>query len=182
MAIRKTDRKTQMMDAGTALFSAREGIGMAIGYVRRKMEEAGGEVANINEVSQDVIPTTTGDFDLFMDFSTPWRSRYISAKVEDAGEGGTDADGEPMRRYAAVFKEGNRTAPLRAACHILVIAGLILTPITVGILFPDLANFVLTVLCLVAAGYTAYRWIVPSKVSQKKVAAIQRALREGNGK
>jgi len=169
MSIRKTDRKAQMMDAGTALFEAQEGIGMAIGHVRRKME-AYGEVANANETSADVVPDTTGDFDLFLDFSTPWRSRYISCKVEAAGEAGEAPGGEPLHRYAAVFKEGNRSTHLRAGAHVLLIAGL------VGVALSGVAGWLGGVAAFFLAGFVAYRWIVPSAASQRTMQSLQRDI------
>lgn len=182
--MKRMDRKAQMMDAGTALFESKEGFGTSLGQVKAEMKRFGKvyEVSTGDEeadkfhdsvISPAELPESTDRCDLFLDFSSPWRNRYISCLFEDAGDTGKrTADGEHIRRYAATFKEGNTSTPLRAGVHIgliviiavLVVSGLVSGAVSVvaGIL-----------LCFLVV----YSWLTPSKDSQAIVKGIEAALR-----
>lgn len=94
--MKKIDVKTQMMDAGIAYFKSGDSFGAVIGSVKAQLGRFG-TVLTVGEdggafdrvVSQDALPRSTGPADFFMVHSTPWRSRYISCKVEDAGSADT---------------------------------------------------------------------------------------------
>jgi len=150
------DRKAQMMDAGTALFSSGEEFGPTIGRVMAEMAVYG-KVFKPSEIDPEILPFSTGRCDLFLDWSTPWRYRYISALVEDV-------PGEGERRYAVTFKEGNRSTPLRAGVHILLI-----------LCFLSLffwGNAWLGICGVAAACLTAYRWVAPSRKAVRVVRAL----------
>ena len=108
------------------------------------------------------------------DASTPWRIRYIACKVEDAGSTGrTDAEDREIRRYAAVFTEGNKSSGLRNAAFLLaafsILAGIALLPYP---WYSDVAGAVLVLVVLLAA-------LRPSRNALLTVRHIQKTLREG---
>ena len=158
--------KVQMMDAGMTLFQSGQGFGNTLGQVKAEMEEYG-KVLKANDMENVHVPESTGVYDLFMDWSTVWRVRYISCRLESAGE---MPDGTP--RYAASFKEGNRSTFLRgtvmtvlllvAACAVFFVSGIVYT----------LAGLLL-------AAVTAYVWLSPSAVAQKTVSALMEKLSAG---
>ncbi len=110
--------KTQMMDAGMTLFTSEKPFGTVLGGIKMEMSKYGA-VRRANEISAEEIPDTTGECDLFVDWSTPLRWRAISCRLEDAGPAGTNAEGAELRRYAASFKEGNKN---RVAKVVIVLA------------------------------------------------------------
>ena len=101
------DKKVQMMDAGMVLFTSEKPFGTVLGGIKAELTKLG-KVKRANEISPDELPDTTGECDLFVDWSTPLRWRAISCRLEDAGLVGTNADGEETRRYALCVKEGNK--------------------------------------------------------------------------
>ena len=88
--------KTQMMDAGMALFTSEKPFGTVLGGIKMEMSKYGA-VRRANEISAEEIPDTTGECDLFVDWSTPLRWRAISCRLEDAGPAGTNAEGAELR-------------------------------------------------------------------------------------
>ena len=86
------DKKAQMMDAGMVLFPSDEPFGRVLGMVKTAMTPYG-KVWRKTDLEGSVLPDSLPEFDLFLDRSTPWRKRYISAWVSDAGDG----------RYALTF-------------------------------------------------------------------------------
>lgn len=183
----KIDRKAQMMDAGTALFESEKGFGTSLGQVKAEMktfgkvydvtddpsEIANGGKFNENMVSLHDLPVSTSDCDLFLDFSTIWRKRYISCKFEDAGTTGKyTSDGEEIRRYAATFKEGNRSSHLRAGTHIVLILFMIIAMIS---------GTAKGAICITAGIllilFVVFDWMTPSKDSQHAVKHIEAAIR-----
>lgn len=169
------DQKTQMMDAGTVLFPFPGGFGSALGTVKALMKEYG-RVLTVSEAAvpdafQDSVdpaglPPSTAACDLFLDYSTPWRHRYVSCLLEDAGPGEGD-----VRRYAAVFKQGDRSTPLRAAVHLLlIVAGGVLV-------FLPVTGFAGVLAGLALAALAAYGWIVPSRKALRVLHDIQDRLR-----
>lgn len=158
--------KVQMMDAGMTLFESGQGFGNTLGQVKAEMEVYG-KVLKANDMEGVKVPDSTGDFDLFMDWSTIWRVRYISCHLESAGE---ISSGEgSVYRYAATFKEGNRSTLLRGMVMlVLMIAFMAETVIVPGLLF--------TLQGLFCAALTAYIWILPSRKAQKIVFALMEKL------
>lgn len=123
------DKKVQMMDAGMVLFTSEKPFGTVLGGIKAEMSGYG-VVKRANEISDGDIPDTAGECDLFVDWSTPFRWRAISCKLEDAGTAGRNDDGEEMRRYAASFKEGNRNRGVKvtlviASAVAVIVAGLL---------------------------------------------------------
>ncbi|HAY18552.1 MAG TPA: hypothetical protein DCY24_05035 [Rikenellaceae bacterium] len=113
------DKKVQMMDAGMVLFTSEKPFGTVLGGIKAELTKLG-EVKRANEISMDEVPDTTGVFDLFVDWSSPFRWRAISCRLEDAGLVGTNADGNEIRRYALCLKEGNKNRRCKVAAVLLV--------------------------------------------------------------
>ncbi|MBR1501037.1 MAG: hypothetical protein IJ616_03620 [Bacteroidales bacterium] len=154
------DKKAQMMDAGMVLFPSDEPFGHVLGMVKTAMTPYG-KVWRKTDLEGSVLPDSLPEFDLFLDRSTPWRKRYISAWVEDAGDG----------RYALTFREGNRSTTLRAATFILLIFACVLGAVCIpgiGLLRPALWAL---------AGWFAYRWIVPARNNRKAVEELMRKFK-----
>ena len=154
------DKKAQMMDAGMILVHSDEPFGRMLGMVKTAMTPYG-KVWRKTDLEGSVLPESLPEFDLFLDRSTPWRKRYLSAWVEDAGEG----------RYARTFREGNRSTALRAATFILLISSCILT----AILAPGIGLLRLVLWAL--AGLLAYRWIVPARNNRKAVEQVMQSFK-----
>ena len=112
--------KTQMMDAGMTLFTSEKPFGTVLGGIKMEMSKYGA-VRRANEISAD----TTGECDLFVDWSTPLRWRAISCRLEDAGPAGTNAEGAELRRYAASFKEGNKNRVAKVVIVLALVAALV---------------------------------------------------------
>lgn len=154
------DKKAQMMDAGMVLFPSDEPFGRVLGMVKTAMTPYG-KVWRKTDLEGSVLPDSLPVFDLFLDRSTPWRKRYISAWVSDAGDG----------RYALTFREGNRSTGLRAATFILLIFACVLGAVCIpgiGLLRPALWAL---------AGWVAYRWIVPARNNRKAVEELMRKFK-----
>ena len=159
--------KVQMMDAGMTLFETKEGFGNTLGQVKAEMEEYG-KVLKANELEGVALPESTGDYDLFMNWSTIWRVRYISCHLESAGL--EEKDGKTVYRYAATFKEGNKSTCFRGAVMLMfLIAFAVETIFVPGLLY--------TLQGLVFTGLTAYIWMLPSRKAQKTVFALMDKLR-----
>ncbi len=146
------DRKIQMMDAGTALFEMEGGFGTALGQVRAELKEFG-------KVYDD-------EEDLVLDFSDIWMKRIITCHLEGAGD-----DGD-RHRYAAVFREGSASTKLRALVHGTMIAVLAIVLFFPGLMFPEMAGFCLSAICVVGIVAVAYDWITPSRKSVRTLKKI----------
>jgi len=155
----RLDKKTQMMDAGMILFSNAEPYGTTIGRIKEIMEKYG-RVFKANELDYSLLPSSTGECDLFMNFSTPWRTRYISCKCEVSGD-----------KYAASFKEGNRSGILRSITFIL----LAILLLTLGIICH--LGIWGVILGIVSAAIALYLWIIPSKKSRIILSEIMNRLK-----
>lgn len=160
------DRKAQMMDAGTALFTSEQGFGSVLGQVKAEMESGGGTIYKAIDTDASSLPHSTGDFDLFLDFSTRWRNLYISCRIEDAG---TDADGR--HRYAAVFKQGDSSGRVRDYTMLTVCVILVLAMIAA----PDAIRITAGILLIILIGYL---WLAPSEKGQERVKDIIKALQD----
>ena len=159
-----------MMDAGTALFESKDGLGTALGQVRAEMREFG-EVFETSEVGVENLPHSTDKADFVLDISSSWRNRYVSCLVQDAGDTGRKTpDGEPVRLYAAVFKEGNKGTYFRDAVYVVVLL----------YLFVDLFCFTYqlfsTVCGIALILIVTFSWICPSRTAQRTVKEIIRSL------
>lgn len=126
------DKRVQMMDAGMVLFTSEKPFGTVLGGIKAEMSRYG-VVRRANEISNGDVPDTTGECDLFVDWSTPFRWRAISCRLEDAGYAGRNDDGEEIRRYAASFKEGNRNRGVKVTLLIVFAVAVIVS----GLLCPD---------------------------------------------
>lgn len=151
------DRKTIMMDAGTALFTSKGSFGTVLGQARAEMGEYG-KVYRKEELPPDNLPIGIEPFDLLLDHSSAWRTRYISCLVEDAGDTDvTSSEGEPIRRYAVSFKQGDRSTPFRNVCHL--VAALI--PFILSLVF-SLGGWGILFSAVIAV-FIVYAWMVPGK-------------------
>lgn len=163
------DTNVQMMDAGMVLIDSNDSFGEMLGSVKATLsgfgklyivnDTSGGKFSD--GVSLSELPESTADCDLFLDRSTLFRKRYISCKLEWAGEG----------RYALKLKEGNKNGPLRDLVTLLMAGyGFIYVLMGKGILF-RLAGVLLILLGL-------YLWSKPSVSAQKTVGEILKTFQK----
>lgn len=163
----KFDRKTLMMDAGTAVFTCEKGFGSAIGKVKAAMAHYG-KVLTANHLEAEALPSSCRGCDLLLERSTPWRTRYISCKVSSCGEG-----------YAAEFKEGSRSGLLRSVTFAALILCLTVLTFLPSSLFPGAlaaAGALRRITCIALALLAAWLWMVPSLSGVKTVKAIAKSL------
>lgn len=156
------DTKVQMMDAGMTLFESEQNYGNTLGQLKAELEVYG-NVLRPAEIAEAVLPESTGDCDLFLDWSTFWRVRYISCRLESAGE--TEKDGKTIYRYAATFKEGNRSSMFRGVVMLLVLLSFVVDAVAAH-------GFISTVLGMVLAALAAYLWILPSRKARRAVSEL----------
>lgn len=168
------DKKTQMMDAGMALFVSPKSLGTVIGGVMVELRKSG-KVLRRNDIDPSSLPESTGDCELFLDWSTPMRWRYVSATVEDAGEAGTNAEGEPLRRYAVSFKEGNRNKAVKKAIVYALAAAILALGIT-GI--KGVPGFITVILALVIDFIMVMEALKPSVEAQKRITSLLSIMKE----
>ena len=162
------DKKVQMMDAGMTLFTIAKPFGTVLGGIKTEMSKYG-DVKRPNEISADSVPDTTGVWDLFLDWSTPFRWRAISCRLEDAGSAGRNEDGEEIRRYAASFKEGNKNRGLKVAL-ILALAAAVIVLGAVGL---DGVPGIFTIAAsVVVAGFLLVFGLRPSTKAQDAVVNL----------
>ena len=162
------DKKVQMMDAGMTLFTSEKPFGTVLGGIKAEMAKYG-VVKRTCEISSDEIPDTTGECDLFVDWSTPFRWRAISCRLEDAGPAGKNSEGEEIRRYAASFKEGNKNRVVK----VLALSVFAALPIVAGVIgiegVPGIVTIILGVLLAVGILILGLR---PSVKAQKTVGEL----------
>ena len=155
------DKNVQMMDAGMAMFNSSAGFGEIIGMTKSELMRLGGKIYEVGDrdggkfsttVPPKDLPDGIGDCDLFLDWSNSGRKRYISAKIESAGDG----------RYVVRFKEGNKNTSLRNLFFALLgaygIIGLILAGNPVG----KLSGIALAL-------FSLYLWAKPSMKAKRVV-------------
>ncbi len=158
------DKSVQMMDAGMAMFNSNAGFGEIIGMTKSELMRLGGKIYEVGDrdggkfsttVPPEDLPEGIGDCDLFLDWSCTGRRRYISARVESAGEG----------RYVVRFKEGNKNTTFRNLCFALLgaygIIGLILAGNPVG----KLSGIALAL-------FSLYLWAKPSIKAKRAVEEL----------
>ncbi len=168
------DRKVQMMDAGMVLFTSEKPFGTVLGGIKAELTKFG-DVKRSNEISPDELPDTTGECDLFVDWSTPLRWRAISCRLEDAGLVGHNPEGEEIRRYALCVKEGNKNRQTKVAVTLL----LAMVSIALGISGMDGVPGAFTVLpSLVLAAAIVFFALRPSVEAQKTVRSLLETTRE----
>lgn len=162
------DKKVQMMDAGMTLFTSEKPFGTVLGGIKAEMSKYG-TVKKLNEIKPDEIPDTTGECDLFLDWSTPFRWRAVSCRLEDAGLVGKNSEGEEIRRYAASFKEGNKNR----GGKVLLLVSLAAVAVIFGIIGIDGVPGIFTIILgvAVAAGILILG-LRPSVKAQEAVKSL----------
>lgn len=169
----KTDKKTLMMDAGMTMFESTDNFGLCLGQVKAEMSEYG-KVLTQYDIDSTEVPESTGEFDFFLDRTTFWRKRYISCRLESAGQ--REVDGETIYKYAVSFREGNRSTFFRGAVMTLIISGSI-----AGLFLSH--GPAAAIIEIVIAAAAAYCWIMPSRTAPATVRSISDAISGGrNGK
>ena len=127
----KDDTRLKWMDSGLALFRVRGGLDEATGRVVSEMERGGGRTSRTAGTDS---PARAGAADILLDYSTPWRRRFIAARIEESGQEGSALRADE-RVYAVMFKEANGNTRLRT-----------------------LALIILSIVLLFAAGFLPWRW------------------------
>ena len=161
-------KNVQMMDAGCVLFQTEKPYGIVLGGVKREMEKFG-KVLRKTEFNPEDLPETTGDCDLFLDWSAWHRLRCIACKVEDAGIVGKTDEGEEIHRYAATFKEGNANAPIRkkfAWGH-----AILLILVSIFIKFPMPRPLAIIIAIVLGIG-TVILLLRPSQIAQRAIRTL----------
>ncbi len=159
--------KVQMMDAGMIMFESEQNFGNVLGQVKAEMEVYG-KVLRPSEIGDVQLPESTGECDIFLDWSTPWRVRYISCHLENAGE--ITRDGKALQRYAATFKEGNKSTVFRGCVMLVLLLGFVS-----GVFATDGALY--TIINVVLAAFVAYLWILPSRKAQRVIAKLMASVK-----
>lgn len=169
------DKKTLMMDAGSAFYKSADGFGFVLGAAKTalspygklyEVSEDGGKFSN--SVRLEDLPETVEGDDFLLDCSTPWRNCYISCKVEDAGPDPAD---ESLERYVMSLKEGNTNTPLRRGVLGCCAAILLLAGILCG------CGFLAGLVCICASALCIWLLISPGTRGQKIVAQIKESLK-----
>ena len=166
------DSKVKMMDAGMRLFETEKPYGTVLGGIKTEMAKYG-KVLRTNELEGETLPGASVGCDLLLDRSTKYKVKYITCTLEDAGQTGTTPDGEPVRRYAASLKEGNKNTNV----GIYVSVALILIWAMLGWFISDGNGWVTIGLALIG-GYGAWRMLRPSKDNLQVVTSLLEALKD----
>ncbi|MDD6253406.1 MAG: hypothetical protein ACI3ZO_02380 [Candidatus Cryptobacteroides sp.] len=160
--MQKIDTRTLMMDAGMTLFETKDNFGLCLGQVKAELSEYG-KVLTPKDMEGIEIPESTGEYDFFIDRTTFWRKRYVSCRVEGAGD--KEIDGEKVYRYALCLREGNRSTIFRN----IVMAAIIL--LSAGSLFLS-HSIIARILSIAVALIAAYSWVMPSWTAAKTIFTI----------
>lgn len=164
--MQKLNTKLLMMDAGMRLFESNDNFGSTIGQVKAEMEVYG-NVLKTSELDNITLPATTGECDLFLNWSSLWRTRYISCHVESAGD--FERDGEAVHRYAASFREGNASTLFRDTIMFIIIA------LSISAMIFGHSVFI-TLAAIAAILATGYFWIMPSSKASRIVEKIMESV------
>ena len=113
------------------------------------------------------LPDSTGDFDLFVGRSNLWRKKYLSCRIEYAGE--REDGGKTIFRYAASFREGNRSRGLRAVTMLV----LMLLSAAAAVVFNSFISYLAGFTAIVAI---ACLWIMPSGEAVRTVRRLMSEL------
>ncbi len=159
--------KVQMMDAGMTMFESEQNFGNVLGQVKAEMEVYG-KVLRPSEIGDAELPESTGTCDLFLDWSTAWRVRYISCHLESAGE--IVRDGKTLQRYAATFKEGNKSTVLRGCVMLVLLLSFVADVFVVD-------GALCTIINIVLAAFVAYLWILPSRKAQRVISKLMASMK-----
>lgn len=165
---KKIDKGVLMMDAGTALFESSESFGSTLGQLRAEMSVFGGKTFVEKDFGTMDIPSSYGD--IFLDYSTPWRTRYISCRLESVEDDGKAPREGDVHRYAATFKEGNKSTGLRGFSYLFCV---------IMILFGCLVGeygYIFILPMLVGAVGLVLSWLRPSTVAQQTVGYFIKKL------
>lgn len=163
-----------MMDAGMRLFQTEKPFGTVLGGIKTEMAKYGA-VLRANETDPSMFPETIGDYDLFLDWSSATKYRYISCKLEDAGEIGATDEGEPIHRYAVMLKEGNRNKPLNTLLAIAIFLVFLALAFIIGKGRP---SFWLVLIFLALGCLTAFRLLRPSKEATALIGKVLDLFKE----
>ncbi len=137
-----------MIDAGMVMFRTDKPFGTVLGGIMVEMKRKG-SVKRYNEIDFSALPESAGDCDLFLDWSCPLRKRYISCRVEEIiGEDEQNEDGDPIHRYAASFKEGNRNT----AARVILVCSAAAALLVAGVIGTGAVPKLITILAGIAAG------------------------------
>ncbi len=158
------DRKVQMMDAGMTMCRSEKTFGILLGGMKADLEKHG-KVLRANDIDAQALPESTDEFDLFLDWSTPLRKRYLSLRLEEITEDGDEAS----RRYAVSLKEGNRNTLLRSVIFLLAAAAVLACGI-VG--FGNVPRIITVLAGIAAALWIVLQWLKPSAKAQKLVKTL----------
>lgn len=168
------DRNLQMMDAGMRLFETEKPFGNVLGGIKHEMESYG-KVYRRSDSTPSMFPDSTGDCDLFLDWSTPLRKRCISCRLEDAGAAGTTPEGEEIHRYAVSFKEGDRPTTLT---RILTGISVVLWFVLLLFVMRRLPLVIPIILAAVISAVGAIRVLGPNKTSIQLVRQFLSTIEE----
>lgn len=168
------EKRVQMMDAGMRLFQTEKPFGTVLGGIKTEMAKYGA-VLRANETDPSMFPEAMGDYDLFLDWSSATKYRYISCKLEDAGEIGATDEGEPIHRYAVMLKEGNKNKPLGIA---ITAAAFIILIALACIIGKGRPSFWLVLIFLALGCLTAFRLLRPSKEATALIGKLLDIFKE----
>lgn len=168
------EKRVQMMDAGMRLFQTEKPFGTVLGGIKTEMAKYG-NVQRANEIDPTRLPDSTGETDLFLDWSSATKYRYISCKLEDAGSVGANDDGEPVHRYAVLLKEGNRNKPMNT---VLSAAAFLIYLALAWIIGKGHPSFWLVLIFLALGCITAFRLLRPSKAATELVSKLLDIFKE----
>ncbi|MBR5660531.1 MAG: hypothetical protein IKW99_03175 [Bacteroidales bacterium] len=166
------DSKVHMMDAGMRLFETEKPYGTVLGGIKTEMSQYG-KVLRTNEIPKEGLPAASVGCDLLLDRSTKYKVKYITCTLEDAGPAGATSDGEPVRRYAASLKEGNKNTNV----GIYVALALVLIWAMLGWFISDGSGWITICLALIG-GYGAWRMLRPSKDNLQVVTTLLEAFKD----
>lgn len=168
------DKNVMMLDAGMVRFSTDKPFGTALGGIMTELKSKG-RVLRLNEIDPDDLPPTCGGCDLFLDWSTPLRKRYISCVLEESDRTSVDEAGDIVHHYSASLKEGHKNTPLRVLAVLGIAAGLAI----LGILgvggFP---KGVTTILGLSGGFFCLLKGLGPSRKAVKTVKHLLQEIKQ----
>ncbi len=168
------DKRIQMIDAGMRLFQTEKPFGTVLGGIKTEMAKYG-KVLRANETDPSMFPETTGEYDIFLDWSSATKNRYVSCKLEDAGTVGETPEGEPVHRYAVLLKEGNRNKPLN---YLIAAVSFLLCLLLAFIIGHGHPSFWLILIFIVPGCISAYEELKPSKEARRTVERLLDTFKE----
>jgi hypothetical protein len=146
------DKDVKMMDSGLSLISSEKDFTTVSNQIMTILGSDGGKVSK------------TGPSDMVLDYSTPWRNKFISCHLEEDGK---DAQGKT--RYAASFMEGNASNWLRRLTQLTTLTVVLVITAILSHGFLEVILFILFILTYLFVS------VLPSYRSQKR---MERTVRE----